>query len=121
MRRLVAALLLVFLAALPGSADAQTHPSRKTESAAPAALPHSLAMVGGAALGLVVASGIVGLVNAGGMIYGGAAIADALEGGANLAVPMALLGVVVGAVLGTDTVQRNAAWLMGHEAAKGGH
>ena len=121
MRSVVAALLLVFLVALPGPADAQTHPSHKTESAAPAVLPHDVAMVGGAVLGLVMASGIVGMVNAGSMIYGGAAFADALEGGANLAVPMALLGVVVGAVLGADTVQRNAAWLMGHEAAKGAH
>ena len=123
MRTLFAAILLSLLVGLP-AAEAQTRASAplKPESAGHVSgLSKEVAMVGGAVLGLVIASGVVNLVNAGTMIYGGAAIADALEGGAGLAMPMALLGAALGVVLGQETVLRNIAWLRGGEAAKGGH
>ena len=118
MRTLFAAVLLSLLVGLPAPAGAQTHPAaapaaHKEAAGHSAGLTKEVAFVGGAVLGLVVASGVVGLVNAGTMIYGGAAIADALEGGAGLAMPVALLGAALGAVLGQETVLRNLNWLMG--------
>ena len=124
MRTLFAAVLLSLLIGLPAASDAQTRAAapHKQESAGHSqGLTKDLALVGGAVLGLVVASGVVNLVNAGTMIYGGTAIADALEGGAGLTMPMALLGVALGAVLGQETVLRNINWAMGGESAKGGH
>ncbi len=118
MRTLFAAVLLSLLVALPVAAEAQTHASAPH---AQSGLNKDLALVGGGVLGLVVASGVVGLVNAGTMIYGGTAIADALEGGAGLSMPLALLGVALGAVLGQETVLRNLNWAMGGGEGKGGH
>ena len=116
MRTLFAAVLLSLLVGLPAAAEAQTHASapHKQESGGHASgLTKDLALVGGGVLGLVMVSGVVGLVNAGTMIYGGTAIADALEGGAGIAMPMALLGAALGAVLGQETVLRNINWLTG--------
>ena len=124
MRTLLAAILVSLLVGLPAAAEAQTRaaPPHKQEPAGHASgLSKDFALVGGAVLGLVVASGLVGLVNAGSMISGGSAIADALEGGAGLTMPMALLGAALGGVFGQETVLRNINWLTGAEAAKGGH
>ncbi|MEI6559542.1 MAG: hypothetical protein WCO00_14150 [Rhodospirillaceae bacterium] len=128
MRTLFAVVLLSLLVGLSAAADAQTRPAapHKAEAAHTSAprtsgLTKDMALVGGAVLGLVVASGIVNLVNAGTMIYGGTAIADALESGAGLAMPVALLGAALGAVFGQETIVRNINWLTGAEAAKGGH
>lgn len=124
MRTLFAAVLLSLLVGLPAAAEAQTRasaPHKQESGGHSSSLNKDLALVGGGVLGLVMASGVVGLVNAGTLIYGGAAITDALETGAGLAMPIALLGVALGAVLGQETVLRNINWLMGGGEAKGGH
>ncbi|CAK0756410.1 conserved membrane hypothetical protein [Gammaproteobacteria bacterium] len=67
----------------------------------------NLAMVGGGVLGVVLASGLVGLASASTMMYEGAGFADAMESGTGLALPMAALSAILGAVFGQDMVLRN--------------
>lgn len=114
---LVAAALLALALAAPVSAMAEAR------GPAPAAAPgfftnlnRDLAMVGGAALGLVGASGAVNLIEAGVLISGGAPVFEALEAAAGLGVPMVLLGATLGAVFAQDFVYRNLPSLGGGHA-----
>lgn len=70
-------------------------------------LNKNLAVLGAGALGVVLASGAVGLFSASNMMIEGAAFADAMESGAGLALPVALLSAVLGVVFGQDLVLRN--------------
>ena len=70
-------------------------------------LNKSLSMVGGGVLGVVLASGAIGLVSAGSMLYEGSAFADAMESGAGLSVPLTFLSAILGAVFAQDLVLRN--------------
>ncbi len=127
MRTLIAVLMLSLMVGVPAAGNAQTKPAPAHKPEATAHAPSSggltkdAAFVGGAVLGLVIASGVVGFVNAGTMAWSGTAIADALESGAGLTMPMALVGAALGAVLGQETALRNINWMMGREAGKGGH
>ncbi len=121
MRALFAAVLLSVMVGLPVAANAQGHTAAPTPAHRSQTLGKDAATLAGGVLGLVVASGIVGVVNAGTLAFSGTAIVDALEAGANLTLPMALLGAGLGAVFGQETVLRNINWLIGGEAAKGGH
>lgn len=67
----------------------------------------NLAILGGGALGIVLASGAVGLVSSGSLMYEGAAVADALEAGAGLSLPVTFLSAILGAVFAQDFVLRN--------------
>jgi hypothetical protein len=67
----------------------------------------NLAMLGGGVLGIVLASGAVGLVSSGTLMYEGAAVADAMEAGAGLSLPVTFLSAVLGAVFAQDFVLRN--------------
>jgi len=105
MRVLVAVILLGLMVGVSFSADAQTRPAtKKTETHAPSAVNRNLALIGGGVLGMVLASGAINLVTAGSMMYQGAAIAEALEAGAGLSIPVALLAGTLGALFGQDIV-----------------
>jgi len=67
----------------------------------------NLAMVGGGVLGVVLASGVVGIASATTMMFEGAGFVEAMESGAGLALPVTLLGAILGAVFGQDLVLRN--------------
>ncbi|CAK0758640.1 conserved exported hypothetical protein [Gammaproteobacteria bacterium] len=67
----------------------------------------NLAMLGAGVLGVVLASGTVGLISSSTMMYEGAGFAEAMESGAGLSLPLVLLSAVLGGVFGQDFVQRN--------------
>jgi len=74
---------------------------------APDTYNKNLAMVGAGMLGILLASGAIGLINSGTMMYEGAGFAEAMEGGAGLSLPMTFLTAVLGAVFAQDFVLRN--------------
>ena len=113
MGRLVAVIALGLVLAGPLSAGAQTRPDpHKTEAHAPAkteshgasAFNRNLALLGGGLLGVVLASGAINIAMAGSMMYQGVAVAEALEGGAGLTMPIALLAGALGALFGQEPV-----------------
>lgn len=122
MRTILAAALLSFIIAFPVPSGAETHgaPLNKANAGFFSNINRDLALVGGAALGLVAASGAVNLINAGMLMTGGAPVFEALEAGAGLGVPLVLLGVTLGAVFGQDLIYRNIPWLGGEGAGGGG-
>jgi len=116
-RALIAAALLALLVALPCPAGAETHGAAPNGGSGGffTNINRDAALAGGAVLGLVLASGVVNLINAGTLMYGGAAVFEALESGAGIGVPVVLLGATLGAVFGQDLIYRNLPWLGGGE------
>jgi len=113
MRALVAVVVLGLVLGAPLPAGAQTRPDThktenhtpaKAESHGPGVLNRNLALIGGGLLGVVLASGAINLGVAGSMMYQGAAVAEALEAGAGLPLPLALLAGTLGALFGQDLV-----------------
>ncbi len=104
MKKIIAAILLCLVCAMPALAA-----SKDSELT----LNKSLTLVGSGLLGVVLASGAIGLVSAGSMMIEGTGFADALESGAGLALPVALLSGVLGIVFGQEMVGRNVDTLVG--------
>ena len=112
--------LLIIGLALPAAAE--THgAASKDASRTNSTFNKDIALVGGAMLGLVLASGAISIANTGIMIYEGAAIMDALEGAAGLSLPVAVLSGALGALFGQDTVLRNMPIITFGEPAASGH
>ncbi len=107
MRRLMTALgmALVLGVAVPASSSAQTRPESHQTDRSPS-VTIDLATLGGGALGLVAASGLVSLYNAGSMMFQGAPFAEALEVGAGLPLLAAAGAVLLGGYYGRDIVKQ---------------
>jgi hypothetical protein len=119
----VVVVMLGVLVCLPGAAAAQTKAPRNGKPPASAVDYYSreIAIVGGGVLGLLVATGAINLVAAGTMAYEGMAIGEALEAGAGLPMPVAVLSAAIGAVLGQDFIYRTFIAGSGNGEAKPAH
>ncbi|CAK0775467.1 conserved membrane hypothetical protein [Gammaproteobacteria bacterium] len=102
MRKLLAVVLLMLTFSFSALGAPAAHAAQNRDD-----LNKNLALVGGGMLGVVLASGAVGLISASSMMYEGAGFAEALESGAGLSLPVGLLTAVLGAVFGQDFVLRN--------------
>lgn len=71
----------------------------------------TVSMIGGGLLGMVVASGMLGMLFATTMMFEGTGITEAVETGANLPMPIAVLSAILGGVFAQDFVQRNIKYL----------
>ncbi|KOR29907.1 hypothetical protein TI03_01060 [Achromatium sp. WMS1] len=78
----------------------------------------NLAMIGGGLLGLLLASGAVGLISTSTMVLEGAAITDALEAGAGLPMSLAVLSAILGALFTQDHILNEINAYQEHRAAK---
>ncbi|CAK0761058.1 membrane hypothetical protein [Gammaproteobacteria bacterium] len=78
----------------------------KAEGAAAEEFNKNMAMVGGGALGILLASGVAGLLSSGSMMFEGAAFSEAMEAGAGLSLSMTFLSAVLGAVFAQDMALR---------------
>lgn len=67
----------------------------------------NLSMVGAGILGIVLASGALGLINSATLMAEGGGFTEALESGTGLSFPVTLLSAVLGAVFAQDFVARN--------------
>ena len=119
MRTLTAALAIVLALGFTAPAMAQGHGESKQT---PLAVTIDLGTVGGGVLALVTASGLVGLYNAGSLAFQGTALAEALEVGAGLPLPAAVVALLVGGYYGQDIVKQSILPLFGaSEPVKGSH
>jgi len=118
MRALMAALVMALALGSTAPAVAQTHSESHPTDRSPS-VTIDLATVGGGALGLVAASGLVGLYNAGSLMVQGAAFAEALEAGTGLPLLAAAAVVVVGGYYGQDLVRQLIAGQEGSDESDG--
>jgi len=81
----------------------------------------NLAIVGAGMLGILLASGAVGLANSLTLMAEGGGFAEALESGAGLPLPVALLSAVLGVVFTQDFVARNIHNLGLSHSGEAGH
>ena len=105
MRTLMTGLVVATVLGATLPAVAQTRPESHQTDRSPA-ITIDLATVGGGALGLIAASGLVGAYNAGSMMFQGAPFAEALEVGAGLPLLAAAGAVIVGGYYGRDVVKQ---------------
>lgn len=99
MPKVVIAVLLCLVLGAQAPARAETVGADRSPS-----ITIDLATVGGGALGLIIASGMVGLYNAVSFMSQGAPAVEALEAGAGLPVMAAVVAVIAGGVLARDIV-----------------
>ena len=103
MRRLVFVLLVVLIAWAPSSAGAQTGgpvPSQSVGDSYDFGMHPVLAVVAGAVAGVVLASTVAGSLIAGSMMWEGAGVAESLEAGTGLRVPLIGATAVLGGFAG---------------------
>lgn len=106
MNKLIIVTLMMLSVSLP--AVSAEPPSVKTNNLTSSEnFNKNLSMVGAGLLGLVLASGAAGLMSTTSMMYEGAALSEAIEAGAGLSLPVAMLSAVLGGVFGQEFVQRN--------------
>ena len=121
MRMMIMSLAFVLTLGSVGPAMAQTHGSKQTEASSPA-ITIDLATVGGGLVGLVAATGLVNLYNAGAMMVQGTAFVEAIETGAGLPILASAVAVVVGGMYAKDMVANDILPLFGAgDTGKGGH
>lgn len=103
-------LLVVMLCILSFNLAAnEAAPSAPGGSHAPVTNPdaetrQNMALVGGALIGMIGASGVVGIISAATMTLEGAGIVEALEAGAGLTMPLAILSGILGAMFTNEFV-----------------
>ncbi|KOR29366.1 hypothetical protein TI04_08815 [Achromatium sp. WMS2] len=83
----------------------------------------NLAIVGGGLVGLLVASGAAGLISSSVMMLEGAGVAEAIEAGAGLTMPVAVLSAILGGMFAQEFVLRTIESLRsgGHKPAVAAH
>lgn len=81
---------------------------------------YNLSLIAGGALGVVLASGAVGLVTASSMVLEGAGLTEAMEAGAGLTMPLAVLSAILGAFFTQEFMLRNINTLQAGMLQKGG-
>ncbi len=118
MRTMMTAFAMVLALGVAVPAAAQTRPESHQTDRSPS-ITIDLATLGGGALGLVAASGLVSLYNAGSMAFQGAPFAEALEVGAGLPLLAAVGAVVLGGYYGRDIVKQAIAPLTETDEADG--
>ena len=106
MRTVIAVLALVVLFGFAGPVRAEGHGDGSPADSHPLSITLDLVSVGGGIVGLVVASGIVNLFNAGALMTQGTPIIEAMEAGAGLPLPVTALAVILGAVFCKDIVTK---------------
>jgi hypothetical protein len=126
MGKLAVMVLVLGLAGLPAAGAAEKRAAPIPVAETRYEMPPVLALIGGALVGVVLASGVVNLGAATLMAAEGAGIAEALEAGAALPLPVAGLSAVLGAVFGRDLFAAEshppaAAPAAARPAAKPGH
>ena len=105
MSKLFAVILLGLIWSVPMAASATSFSASHDAAAHSGSdMNRNLALVGGGLLGLLLASGAVNLISAGLMISEGTGIAEAMEAGAGLSMPLTVLSAVLGAVFGQEYV-----------------
>ena len=102
MYKLLAVILLSLSLSVPALGAEPHQPMSSSEN-----FNKNLAMLGGGMLGIVLASGAIGLASSGAMMFEGAGFAEAMESGAGLTMPVVFLTTALGAVFGQDFVLRN--------------
>ncbi len=121
MRTMTATLVIALAMAVASPAMAQTRADQKQTDRS-MSVTIDLATVGGGLLALVTASGLVNMYNAGAMVTQGTSFVEAMEVGAGLPVPAAILAILLGGYYGQDIVKQAIAPLMGSgEPVKAGH
>jgi len=78
----------------------------------------NLAMLAGGLLGILLASGAVGLISTSTMIFEGAAITEAIEAGAGLPMSLAVLSAILGALFTQDHILKEINAYQEHRANK---
>lgn len=122
MGKLIAVVLLsVVLGAAPVLAAEGKAGTPAKEATVARDMNRDMAMLTAGVLGLVLASGAAGLISTGMMIGEGMAMAEALEAGAGLPMPVALLSAVLGGMFGQDLVLRNFNFVEGGDASRAAH
>jgi len=76
-------------------------------SAAPVDPNYNLSLAAGGVFGLLLASGAVGLVTASSMVLEGAGITEAMEAGAGLTMPLAVLSAILGGFFAQEAMLRH--------------
>ncbi|CAK0749050.1 exported hypothetical protein [uncultured Gammaproteobacteria bacterium] len=120
MRKVWIATLAVAILWSPVSvqADAHARPARAVENTKPSSAS-ALAWLVGGLVGVVLASGSIGIIQAVTMMAEGAEVMEALEARAALTPPITVLGAVLGAVFIPDLLGQNqhATPVQTHEGA----
>lgn len=101
---MVLALVVGLILGPVGTVWAQTHADANPTESRPLSVTLDLSSVGGALVGVVAASGLLGLYNTGALVYQGAAFVEALEAGTGLPLPATLLALVLGGMFAKDVV-----------------
>jgi hypothetical protein len=124
MYKLLAIILLGLSLSISTTAGASApHGAAGTNGAASASddTNKNLAMIGGGLLGMLLASGAVGLISTGTMVLEGTAIADAIEAGAGLPMSLAVLSAILGALFTQDAVLEQINAFQKHRANTATH
>lgn len=119
MYRLIAVILLG-LSLSVSTVDAATHGTEAVAHGAVSSADETnknMAMVGGGLLGILLASGAVGLISASTMVLEGAAIGEALEAGAGLPMSLAVLSAILGSLLTQEFVLEQITAFQKHRAS----
>lgn len=104
MRTWIVAFAVILVMAIAGPAGAQTRQASNSEYHSPS-INIDLGTVGGGIFGLVTASGLLNLYNAGSLMFQGAPFAEAIEIGSGLPMAVAVLTVIAGGYFGQDMVR----------------
>ena len=101
MRRLILIALVALLGGLPATAHAQTRPSPPpVAESADFNIHPVIAVVAGAVTGIVLASAVSGTLISGSLLLEGASLAESLEAGTGLSLPVIATSAVLGGMLG---------------------
>lgn len=97
-------LLIIGLLCINCSAMANEAQFNAQFNAAPMDPNYNLSLIGGGVLGMLLASGTVGILSTISMTLEGAGVAEAMEAGAGLTMPVAVLSAILGAFFAQEYV-----------------